>query len=104
MEARRAEARQILEEEGFDFDKTYILKVEGEGQVTARATFVQEQLRLLGIKTDFDSVETVAFRQPTVSGTWGDLLPRNHTRSPGWSSGWGRVRMRKDMRRLLLFC
>ena len=44
-----AEARTILEEEGFDFDKTYVFTVES-GQVrVARATFAQEQLRLIGL-------------------------------------------------------
>ena len=79
MEAQRAEARRILEEEGFDFNKTYLFKVESDAQVQARATFIQEQLRLLGVKTEFDLVETVAYRQQTTSGTWGDFLPRNDT-------------------------
>jgi ABC-type transport system substrate-binding protein len=79
MEAQRAEARRILEEEGFDFNKTYLFTVESDAQVQARATFIQEQLRLLGIKTEFDLVETVAYRQQTTSGTWGDFLPRNDT-------------------------
>jgi ABC-type transport system substrate-binding protein len=81
MEARRAEAKKILEEEGFDFNKTYLFTVESDAQVQARATFVQEQLRLLGIKTDFDSVETVAYRNQEQGGTWGDFLPRNDTMS-----------------------
>jgi peptide/nickel transport system substrate-binding protein len=79
MEAQRAEARQILEEEGFDFNKTYILTVETDNQVVARATFIQEQLRLLGIKTDFDMVESVAYRQQRTDGTWGDFLPNNES-------------------------
>ena len=79
MEAQRAEAIQILNEEGFDFDKTYLFTVESDAQVAARATFVQEQLRLLGIETDFDQVETVAYRQQEASGTWGDILPGNAT-------------------------
>jgi peptide/nickel transport system substrate-binding protein len=79
MEAQRAEARQILEEEDFPFDKTFILTVESDEQVQARATFVQEQLRLIGVKTDFDLVETVAYREQTAQGTWGDILPRNDT-------------------------
>jgi ABC-type transport system substrate-binding protein len=81
MEARRAEAKQILEQEGFDFNKTYLFTVESDEQVQARATFVQEQLRLLGIKTDFDSVETVAYRNQEQNGLWGDFLPRNSTMS-----------------------
>ncbi len=79
MEAIRAEARQILEEEAFDFDRTYTFTVESDAQVTARATFLQEQLRLIGIKTDFDSVETIAYREQENSGTWGDLKPGNST-------------------------
>ena len=79
MEAQRQEAIQILNEEGFDFDKTYLFTVESDAQVAARATFVQEQLRLLGIKTDFDQVETVAYRQQEATGTWGDILPGNAT-------------------------
>jgi ABC-type transport system substrate-binding protein len=79
MEAQRDEAIQILKEEGFDFDKTYLFTVESDAQVAARATFVQEQLRLLGIETDFDQVETVAYRQQEATGTWGDILPGNAT-------------------------
>ena len=33
----------------------------------------QEQLRLLGINTEFDAVESVAFSQQGVDGTWGDF-------------------------------
>ena len=79
MEAVRAEAKAILEEEGFDFDRTYLFTVESDAQVTARATFLQEQLRLLGVKTDFDQVETIAYREQENSGTWGDLKPGNST-------------------------
>ena len=78
-EARRAEARTILEEEGFPFDQTFTFTVESDEQVQARATFFQEQLRLLGIQTDFDLVETVAYRKQTSEGSWGDILPRNDT-------------------------
>lgn len=81
MAAIRAEAKQILVEEGFDFDKTYLFTVESDAQVTARATFVQEQLRLLDIKTEFDQVETVAYRNQEQNGLWGDFLPRNDTMS-----------------------
>ena len=79
MDATRAEARKILEEEGFDFDESYLFTVESDAQVQARATFLQEQLRLVGIKTDFDSVETIAYRQQDVNGTWGALKPGNST-------------------------
>jgi ABC-type transport system substrate-binding protein len=79
MDATRAEAKQILLDENFDFDKTYLFTVESDAQVVARATFVQEQLRLLDIKTDFDVVETVAYRNQEQNGLWGDFLPRNNT-------------------------
>ena len=79
MEATRAEAKAILEEEGFDFEKTYLFTVESDAQVTARATFLQEQLRLLGVKTDFDQVETIAYREQENKGIWGDLKPGNST-------------------------
>ena len=79
MEAQRAEAIQILNEEGFDFDKTYLFTVESDAQVGARATFAQEQLRLLGIKTDFNMVETVALAQMRTQGTWVDIMPGNAT-------------------------
>jgi hypothetical protein len=79
MEAQRAEAREILEEEGFDFNKTYLFTVESDNQVVAQATFVQEQLRLLGIQTDFGLVETVAYRHQEQNGLWSDFLPRNAT-------------------------
>ena len=78
-EAQRAEAIAILNEENFDFDKEFIFTVEADEQVQARATFIQEQLRLLGIKTDFDIVETVAYRVQESEGTWGDIMPRNDT-------------------------
>ena len=79
MDRQRAEAKAILEEEGFDFDQTYVFTVESDEQVRARAEYVQEQLRLIGIKTDFDMVETVAYRAQTADGSWGDILPRNDT-------------------------
>ena len=78
-DARRAEAKAILEEEGFPFDQTFTFTVESDEQVQARATFFQEQLRLLGVQTDFDLVETVAYRKQTSEGSWGDILPRNDT-------------------------
>jgi len=81
MAATRAEAKQILADEGFDFDKTYLFTVESDAQVVGRATFVQEQLRLLDIKTDFDLVETVSYRNQEQNGLWGDFLPRNDTMS-----------------------
>jgi ABC-type transport system substrate-binding protein len=74
MAAQRAEAINILKGENFDFNKTYILTVESDGQRVGRATFIQEQLRLLGIKTDFDLVETVAYRKQSQTGAWGDIL------------------------------
>ena len=79
MDVARAEAIAILKEEGFDFDKTYVFTVEGDAQVSARATLVQEQFRLMGIKTDFDLVETVAYRQQNADGTWGDFQSGNAT-------------------------
>jgi peptide/nickel transport system substrate-binding protein len=78
-EAQRARARTILEEENFPFDQTFVLTVESDEQVQARATLVQEQLRLVGIKTEFDSVESVAWRQQVTTGTWGDIVPANTT-------------------------
>ena len=78
-DTQRAEARAILEAEGFDFDETYVMTVESDEQVQARATLVQEQLRLLGIKTDFDTVESVAWRQQVTTGTWGNFTPANTT-------------------------
>jgi peptide/nickel transport system substrate-binding protein len=81
MAAVRAQARQVLVDEGFDFDETYLFTVESDAQVVARATFLQEQLRLLGIKTEFDQVETVVFRHQEQNGLWGDFLPRNDTMS-----------------------
>jgi len=74
MDAQRAEAIQILKEENFDFDKTYLFTVEGDRQRVTRATLAQEQLRLLGIKTDFDTVETVAYRKQSQTGLWGDFV------------------------------
>ena len=74
MEAQRAEAIQILKEEGFDFDKTYVLTVESDNQRVNRATYMQEQLRLLGIKTDFDVIETIAYRKSRQAGDWGDFM------------------------------
>ena len=79
MEATRAEAKAILDAEGFDFERRYVFTVESDAQVTARATFLQEQFRLLGIETDFDAVETIAYREQEQSGTWGDFKPGNST-------------------------
>lgn len=83
MNGRRAAARQLLEDAGFDFDKTYLFTVEADAQEVARATFVQEQLRLIGIKTDFDLVATVAFRHQINNGLWGDILPMSETMQSG---------------------
>ncbi len=74
MEAQRAAAIQILNEEGFNFDKTYVLTVESDNQRVNRATYMQEQLRLLGIETDFDTVETIAYRKTRQAGDWGDFM------------------------------
>ena len=74
MDAQRAEAIQILKDEGFDFDKTYEFTVESDSQRVGRATFMQEQLRRLGIKTDFNLVETIAYRKTRQSGDWGDFM------------------------------
>ena len=74
MDAQRAEAIEILKEEGFPFDRVFILTVESDNQRVSRATFIQEQLRLMGIKTDFDLVETVAYRKQSQTGKWGDIL------------------------------
>ena len=79
MEAVRAEAKAILAGEGFDFEKTYLFTVESDAQVQARATFLQEQLRLIDVKTDFDLVETIAYRTLDSQGTWGDFKPGNST-------------------------
>ena len=54
MEATRAEASEILQVEGFDFDRTYTFSVSSDHYELTRATFIQEQLRLLGVRTDFD--------------------------------------------------
>jgi len=78
-DAQRAEAIAILEGEDFDFGKTYKMTVESDEQVQARATLVQEQLRLLGIETEFDSVESIAWRQQVTTGEWGDFTPANTT-------------------------
>lgn len=79
MESVRAEAKTLLENNNFDFDDTYLFTVEGDEQVGARATFLQEQLRLLGINTDFDLVETIAYRKLESDGTWGAFKPGNNT-------------------------
>ena len=79
MEATRAEAKAILDGEGFDFNKTYTFTVEGDAQVSSRATLIQEQLRLVGMKVDFDMVETVAYRQANNEGRWGELQSGNAT-------------------------
>ena len=78
-DATRAEAKAILEAEGFDFDETYLFTVESDEQVVNRATFLQEQLRLMGVKTDFDLVETIAYRTLETTGEWGAFLPGNDT-------------------------
>ena len=79
MESVRAEAKALLENNNFNFDDTYLFTVEGDEQVGARATFLQEQLRLLGINTDFDLVETIAYRKLESDGTWGAFKPGNNT-------------------------
>ena len=64
MEATRADALAILEAEGFDFDRTYVFHVSGDPYEQFHPMFLQEQLASLGIKTDFDIMETIIpFRQ-----------------------------------------
>ena len=62
MEASRAEAKAILEEEGFDFGKTYLFTVESDELMQARAAFLMDQLRLIGIKSELE--EPFIFRLP----------------------------------------
>ena len=57
MNATRAEARAILEEEGFDFDKPHLFTVEQDENVLVRAKFIIEQLGLIGIYADVDLIE-----------------------------------------------
>ena len=59
MEAMRAVARAVLGEEGFDFEKTYLIFVVSDSGAENLATILQEQLRLLGIKTEFDRLRIV---------------------------------------------
>ena len=74
VDAQRAQATQILKDEGFDFGNVYLLTVESDSQRVGRATVIQEQLRLLGIQTEFDLVETIAYRKQRQSGDWGDFM------------------------------
>lgn len=67
-QANWAEARAILVEEGFDFDITYPMTVETDLLLQKQASFIQGQLGLLGVKTDFD--------WPTQGRSgWGDFIP-----------------------------
>ena len=52
MEATRAEARVILEKEGFDYDETYTLGVQSDRKHEVIGAHLQNQLGLLGIQTD----------------------------------------------------
>ena len=84
-DARCEAGRAILEEENFPFNRTFRPSpLESDEQVQARATSFgnncQEQLRLLGVQTDFDLVETVAYRKQASDGSWSDILPRNDTK------------------------
>ncbi len=72
--AQREQAIQMLKDEGFNFDKVYVLTVESDAQRVGRATVMQEQLRLLGIQTEFDLVETIAYRKQRQAGDWGDFM------------------------------
>ncbi len=73
MRGARAEAIAILEEEGFDFGKTYAFTVDYDAQVQDPATFLQEHLRLLGIKTDYSW--PCNFDAPSDRCGWDDFLP-----------------------------
>ena len=50
--AARAEARMILREEGFDFGKTYVFRVEPTKRARLRALNLMSQLAQLGIKSE----------------------------------------------------
>ena len=68
----RAEARKILKEEGFDFGKTYLITVESWETARIHALQLMEQLRLLGIKTDFDPPSRCY--TPRCEWRWGHFL------------------------------
>ena len=72
-QANWAQARAILVEEGFDFDNTYLITVESDPLLQKQASFIQGQLGLLGIKTDFD---TEWVRRMSRDYRWGDFMPR----------------------------
>ena len=75
MKGTRTEAIAILEEEGFDFGKTYLFTLGYDPPAHDRATFLQEHLRLLGIETDFN-VPCDPFPRSGRCG-WDDFLPDN---------------------------
>ena len=80
MEATRAEARAILEEEGFDFERTYVVTVSSDDEkYFVPAALLQAQLRLLGVKTDFDTPRD--WRRPPlpVDYSWDDFRLTNTT-------------------------
>ena len=91
MEAARAEARQILEEERFDFEKIHVLHVEGyvpgaRYNVTgpapgnAGAAFLEEQLNLIGVKTEIPDIGR------SIPGD-----PRPMDRFRRYRVGWGHL-------------
>ncbi len=74
MKSVRADARGMLVWEGFDFERTYLLSVGAHRNIQERAIFVQEQLLLLGIKTELNVVQTAALRKQQATSGWGDFM------------------------------
>ena len=79
MDATRGEARAILVSEGFDFGKTYVMYLESDEQVHVLGMFLQEQLRMLGVKTDFEIPNHIPRLRPYRPHQWSDFIPRSST-------------------------
>lgn len=54
MEDTRAQARAILAEEGFDFDRTYAIPTLDNFRYSIPSDFLRQQLELLGIEAELD--------------------------------------------------
>ena len=73
MEATRAEARAILEEEGFDFGKTYEITADSHVEAVGIVPFLQDQLELLGIKAELE--EWVRLWHHQDNWRWAHFMP-----------------------------
>lgn len=93
-EAQREKAKQILEQAGFDFSKTYTLASKNDTSSLLRAGFVKDQLAGIGLFVAVEPKEPKDLRASYLTGVWGDFTTINDVMvadepSLGMAQYWG---------------